>query len=43
MEFDLKEGQKGIQNEIKEQIRQFVIEEHSNNNNNVVLNRENNI
>ena len=37
MEFDLKEGQKGIQNEIKEQIKQFVIEEHNNNNNNDAL------
>ena len=43
MEFDLKEGQKGIQNEIKEQIKQFVIEEHNNNNNNDALNNENNI
>ena len=33
MEFDNKEGQKDLQNEIKEQIKQFVIEEHSNNNN----------
>ena len=34
MEFDSKEGQQGIQNELKEQIKQFVIEEHNSNNNN---------
>ena len=32
-EFDIKEEQKEMQNEIKEQIKQFVIEEHNNNNN----------
>ena len=32
-DFDNKEGQKEIQNEIKEQIKQFVIEEHNNNSN----------
>ena len=30
-EFTNKEEQKGIQNELKEQIKQFVIEEHNNN------------
>jgi hypothetical protein len=33
-EFTNKEEQKGIQNELKEQIKQFVIEEHNSNNNN---------
>ena len=30
--FVAQEGQKGIQNEIKEQIKQYVIDEHNNNN-----------
>ena len=30
--FDGQEGEKGIQNEIKEQIKQYVIDEHNNNN-----------
>jgi len=32
MGFEGKENQKGIQNEIKEQIKQYVIDEHNNNN-----------
>ena len=29
--LDGQEGEKGIQNEIKEQIKQYVIDEHNNN------------
>ena len=41
-QFSNKEEQKGIQNELKEQIKQFVIEEHNNNNNNNENNNKNN-
>ena len=41
-QFSNKEEQKGIQNELKEQIKQFVIEEHNSNNNNNENNNNNN-
>ena len=40
-EFANKEEQKGIQNELKEQIKQFVIEEHNSNNDNTDNNGNN--